>query len=808
MPDLRLAIRRLRRQPLFTVVSVLTIALGMGGTTAIFSLLYQLLLRPLPYRDAARLVFVWNSYPRMALPQAAVSIPDYLDRIEHAPSIEAGALFTRRNLNLGGVESPEQLRALAVTPSFFATLGRTPELGHAFADTDAQPGSDHVAILSRGLWRSRFASDRTVVGRDIRLGGEAYRVIGVLPADFELPALDVAVLVPFTFSPEQRSDQERGREFSQMIARLRPGGSIAGVEAEMRTIIQRNVERLPQRRPFVEQSGFRAYAVPIRDQLVGDVRTPLYLLQAGVFLVLLIACVNVANLMLIRASERQRELALRMALGAGRRHLAWQLLSEAMVIAFAGAAIGVLIALAVIPGLVALIGDQLPIAVGGAVPLPMLLAATVLAVIIGLFAGGVPALAILRGDLLTPLNENGGRTAGSRSSARAHSALVIVETGLALTLLVGAGLLFKSVASLQNIRPGFSPDGVITATLALPAATYGKPEDRTRFWNQLLENARTLPGVTAAGLTSNIPLSGNVGSGSYSIVGYTPGPGELAPHGRLEVVGGNYFEAMQIPVRDGRVFDGRDNADAPPVAIVDEFLVQRYFRGRSPVGQQIRRGGPDSPAITIVGVVGTINAVDLALPVDKERLYFPVTQQSQSTMSVMLKTGSDPLALVAPLREAVRQIDPEQPIATVRTMEEWMSRSIVTRRAPMLLFAAFGGVALLLAAIGTYGVLGFGVSQRTREIGIRQALGADRQAILSLILGQGLRRVAWGIGAGLAGGLALSQVLRSQLYGVLPRDPVVIAASTALLLAVTTAACSIPAWRAARLAPSDALREG
>jgi len=808
MPELRLAIRRLRRQPLFTVVSVLTIALGVGGTTAIFSLLYQLLLRPLPYQNAARLVFLWNSYPRMALPQAAVSIPDYLDRIEQAPSIESGALLTLRNLNLGGVESPEQLRALAVTPSFFETLGRTPELGRAFAESDAQPGSDHVVILSRGLWRSRFASDPTVIGRDIRLGGEAYRVLGVLPADFELPALDVSLLIPFAFSPAQRSDQERGREFSQMIARLRPGASIAGVEAEMSTIIQRNLERLPQRRPFVEQSGFRGYAVPIRDQLVGDVRTPLLLLQAAVFLVLIIACVNVANLMLIRASERQRELALRVALGAGRRDLARQFVAEAMVIAFAGAVIGVLIALAVIPGLVALIGNQLPAAVDGALHTPMLLVAAALAVVIGLFAGSIPALTVLRGDLLAPLNENGGRTAGSRGSARARSALVILETGLALTLLVGAGLLVKSVASLQDTHPGFSPDGVITATLALPAATYGKPEDRTRFWNQLLENARTLPGVTAAGLTSNIPLSGNVGSGSYSIVGYTQGPGEVAPHGRLEAVGGDYFQAMQIPLRDGRTFDGRDGPDAPPVVIVDDFLVQRYFRGQSPIGRQIRRGGPDSPAITIVGVVGTINAIDLAQPVDKERLYFPIAQQSQPTMAVMLKTGSDPLGLVAPLRQAVRQIDPEEPIAMVRTMNEWMSRSIVTRRAPMLLFAAFGGVALLLAAIGTYGVLGFGVSQRTREIGIRQALGADRQAILALILGQGLRRAAFGIAAGLAGGLALSQLLRSQLYGVMPRDPVVMAASTFLLLAVTTAACSIPAWRAARLAPSEALREG
>jgi predicted permease len=807
MPELRLAVRRLRRRPVFAVVAVLTIALGVGGTTAIFSLLYQLLLRPLPYKDAGRLVFVWNSYPRMALPRAAVSIPDYLDRIQQAPSIEAATLVTGRSLNLGMGERPEQLRALAVTPSFFATFGRAPEFGRAFVDADAESGSDHVVILAHGLWRSRFASDSAVIGKDIRLNGEPYRVVGILPADFELPAVDVTLLVPFAFSPEQRTDQERGREFSQMIARLTPGASIPGVDSEMSTIIRRNLERLPERRPFVEHSGFRGYAVPIREQLVGDVRTLLYLLQAGVLLVLLIACVNVANLMLMRTSERQRELAVRVAFGAGRRELVRQLLVEGLVISTAGAASGILIAVALLPTLASLVGDQLPATVDVTPHAPMLLAAAFLAVVVGLFVGVVPASAILRGDIIGALNDEGVRTAGSRRSARMHSALVVAETALALTLLVGAGLLVKSFASLRATEPGFSPVRVLTATLSLPAVTYEKPEDRNGFWNHLLDNARAIPGVTAAGLTSNIPLSGNVGSGSYSIVGFTPGPGEVAPHGRQEVVGGDYFDAMEIPLRDGRTFDQRDGPESPPVVIVDEFLVQRYFQGRSPLGRQIRRGGPDSPPITIVGVVGTINAIDLAQPVDKERLYYPVAQQSRATMAVVLKTGVEPSTIVGPLRQAVRGIDPEQPLSTVRTMEEWMTRSMVTRRAPMLLFAAFGGVALLLAAIGTYGVLAFGVSQRTRELGIRQALGAGRPALVSLILRQGLRRVAFGTALGIAGAFGVSQVLRSQLYGVLPGDPRVMGASTLLLLAVTTAACSIPALRAARLHPSDALRE-
>jgi predicted permease len=808
MSELRVAMRRLRRQPVFAAVSVLTIAIGVGGTTAIFSLLYQLLLRPLPYANPDRLVFIWNSYPRMDLPRASVSIPDYLDRIQRAPSIERATLFTGRTLNLGSGERAEQLRALAVTPSFFQTLGRTTERGRPFADADAQPGADHVVILARGLWRSSFGGDPAIIGRDIRLSGETYRVVGILPADFQLPATDVSLLVPFAFTPEQKADQARGNEFSQMIARLEDGASIASVEAEMAAIIRQTLERLPERRPFVERSGFRGYAVPIREQLVGETRTPLYFLQAGVLLVLLIACVNVANLMLMRASERHRELALRMALGAGRRVLVRQLLTEGLVISTAGAVGGVLLSLAILPALIAVVGDQLPATVTPSAPLPVLASAAALAIVIGVFIGAMPAVAILRGDVITALNTETGRAVGSRRSARTHAALVIVETGLALTLLVGAGLLIKSFATLAASSPGFVPVHVLTATLSLPESRYAKPEDRTRFWNELLDNARRIPGVTAAGLTSNIPFSGNVSSGSYSIVGYTPGPGEVGPHGRQEVVGGDYFGAMGIPLRDGRIFDQRDGPDAPQTVIVDEFPAKRYFHGQSPIGHQIRRGGPDSPPFTIVGVVGTINAIDLAQPVDKERLYYPVTQLARPSMAIVLKTTVEPSSVVSALRDAAHRIDPEQPLATVRTMDDWMARSMMTRRLPMLLFAAFGVVALLLAAIGTYGVLAFGVSQRTRELGTRQALGADRPAILSLILGQGLRRVAVGIVAGIAGAEALAQVLRSQLYGVIPSDPVVIGGSVVLLLAATTAACLIPAWRATQLSPCDALREG
>ena len=484
-----------------------------------------------------------------------------------------------------------------------------------------------------------------------------YRVSGVLPADFELPALDVALLVPFAFSPEQKSDQERGREFSRMIARLRPGASIAGVEAEMSTIIQRNLERLPQRRAFVEQSGFRAYAVPIRDQLVGDVRTPLYLLQAGVFLVLLIACVNVANLMLMRASERQRELALRLALGAGRRDLVRQLLLEGMVISFAGALSGVLLALAVLPGLVTLVGDQLPTAIDAAPHLPMLLAAGGLAVIIGLFAGIVPALAILRGDLLGPLNEEGGRTAGSRRSARTHSALVIVETGLALTLLVGAGLLIKSVASLQGTHPGFSParrdDG--NAVPAPPRPTRSLrigPASGTGCWRM----RSAIPGVTAAGLTSKSRSAATSAPAPTASSATRRVPAKSRHMGARRSSAAITSRRCRYRCAPGAVFDERDGPDAPPVVIVDEFLVQRYFRrpARRSVGRSagaVRTVPPSPSSESSARSTPSISRC----PWTRSGSTIRSPSSHFATMAVVLKTAVEPSTVVAPLRQAVRR---------------------------------------------------------------------------------------------------------------------------------------------------------
>jgi putative ABC transport system permease protein len=805
MQDLRFAVRTLLKQPVFTLVAVLTLALGIGANTAIFSLLYQTLLRPLPYPHADRLVFVWNSYPLMGLPQASVSIPDFLDRRTQAPAVAEATLFRQADFNLSVGSRPERLRGLVATPSFFATLGREPSLGRGFTEAEGTPGQDRVVVLTHEVWTSRFGRDPGIVGRDIRLNGERYRVVGVLPADFEVPARDIGLIVPFAFTPEQMSDQERGREYSAMIARLRPGATIEELDGQMKTIVDRNLERLPSSRAFVQTSGFTGYAVGIREQLVGEVRAPILVLQAGVLVVLLIACANVANLLLMRASGRYRELAIRTTLGAGHWRLVRQLLTEGLVLAAAGGASGLVLGILGVRGLVALTADRIPAIASASVHPAVLAFTTGIAVATGLVFGLVPAIAVARANTSEMLKDDATRGSAGRGTGFTRAALVVGETSLALVLLVGAGLLVKSFGRLEQVDPGFSPDNVLTAQLALPDSRYPDAGARRAFWGRLIDAVAAIPGVTAVGLTSNVPFNGRVSSASYSIVGYTPGPNEARPHARQEVVGGDYFAVLRVPLIAGRVFSEGDTSDSPPVVVIDRYLAKRYFAGRDPLGQQITRGG--STVFTIVGVVGTLNTIDLSEPVAKERIYYPIAQTPLASMGVVLRTAVDPLTLVPQLRAAVMSLDPEQPIYDVRTMNQWVARSLEGRRSPMLLLVLFAAVALALSSIGIYGVLAFAVSQRGREFGIRQALGANRRAILALVLWHGLRTAGVGIALGLGASLAVTRYMQTLLFGVRPHDLTVFAGVTAVLVGVALLACLVPAIRATRIAPMQALRE-
>jgi predicted permease len=807
MQDLRYAIRSLGKQPVFTLVAVLTLTLGIGANTAIFSLLYQTLLRPLPYPSADRLVFVWNSYRGINLNQASVSIPDYFDRKTQAPAVEDATLFTGRTANLNEGGNPEQLRALAVTPSFFSTLQRQPFLGRGFTEDEARPDADKFVILTYGLWTSHYAADRAIVGRDIRVNGVSHRVVGVLPADFDLPGRDIALLMPFAFTPAQMSDNARGNEFSQMIARLRPGASIAQLNEQMTVITDHITERLPARAGFMKTSQFGGFALSMREQLVGDVRAQMYMLQVGVLLVLFIACANVANLILMRATGRNRELAIRTTLGAGQWRIVRQMLTEGLVISALGAAGGVVVGLLGLRALISMAGPQIP-GTPEATLNPVVLGFTFgLAILTGLVFGIIPALAITRGNAAAFLKDDSRSGTASKGTGAMRAFLVVAETMLAVMLLVGAGLLLKSFAKLQSVDPGFSSDNILTAQIALPAARYPDAASYRAFWARLMELSREIPGVRAVASTTNVPFNGNVSSGSYSIVGRAQGPGEAAPHGRQEIVGGEYFKAMHIPIIQGRAFSESDTVDAPPICVVDEYLAKKYFPTGNALGRQIQRGGPASPKFTIVGVAGTINSIDLGMPVTKERLYYPVTQQAPRASALVLQTALDPQTLVAQVRAAVRGIDPEQPIADVRTMEQWVARSLQNRRTNMMLLTIFGAVALVLSAIGIYGVLAFGVAQRVREFGIRQALGADRGSILSLVLKQGLRTAGLGMVLGLAGSIALGRYLQTLLFAVTPHDFGVLGGVTILLSGVAMAACYVPARRATRVDPMVALRD-
>jgi predicted permease len=493
-------------------------------------------------------------------------------------------------------------------------------------------------------------------------------------------------------------------------------------------------------------------------------------------------------------------------MGAGQGRLVRQLLTESIVLSIAGGVGGVALGFALVRLLVAITTQQQLSATADASLHPVVLLSTMaLSVATGLAFGLVPALSIARSGSGSLLKDDSARASAGRATSITRSTLVVTEMALALVLLVTAGLLIKSFARLQEVNPGFSPENVLTAQITLPDARYADPTIRRTFWARLIDNVQGIPGVTAAGLTTNVPFNGRISSGSYTIVGYTPGPTEAQPHGRQEIVGGDYFRAMHIPIVEGRPFDQTDGIDSPRSVIVDEYLVKRYFADRNPIGQQIRRGG--TATFTIVGVAGTINSIDLGQPVTKERLYYPVTQNATPSMAIVIKTSLDPRQLVGQVRSVVQSIDPEQPIADVRTLDEWVGRSLENRRLPMMLLVLFGSVALVLAAVGLYGVLAFGVTERWREFGIRQALGADARAILALVLTGGLRTSAIGITLGLAGSLALAGFLSSQLYGVAARDAGVFAGVTTTLLAVATAACVIPARRATRVDPAVTLRD-
>jgi len=811
LQDVRYGLRSLTARPAFAIAALLTLALAIGANTLVFSLIDGIYLTPLPYRDDAQLIDVENRYPSMGLDTTGASIPDYLDRRAEVPALAESALYTNEDFNLALDGAPERVHGIRATPSLFATLGVAPARGRAFTDDEANPGADRVVVLGDEMWRNRFNADPMIVGRDLRLNGQSYRVVGVMPHGFMFPTRDTQLYVPFAFTAAQKADNQRGYEFSTSVARLAPGATLADVKAECDLVIHRNLERVgavgsegAQFAQFMKTVGFTVNVRPLRTLLAGEQTRMLILLQIAVALVLLIACANIANLLLTRLSARQKELSVRSALGASRGRVARQLLIEALLLAVAGATIGI--------G-VAAIGQRL-VAISGLLPdwvslsLDLRVLAFTLAVALG--AGLLFGLApILSAGLARPQQalRDSGRLAGGGRQARAlRGTLVVAQVALAVTLLAAAGLLVRSFSKVIGESPGFESHGVLTASIALSGAKYPDDAARAAAMARFLDAARNLPGVTAAGLVDARPMSGNNAGSSYVISGH-PNNG-ATPHAFMRTADADYFKAMGIPLRQGRTFERSDWTSANRVAVIDELFARKRFPNGDAIGQvlDLDRPGVGNRHFTIVGVVGTVKNGDLGEDITQETYYLDYGQMPTDTVALILRTAGPPGALAEPLRAAVHEVDPDQPLFDVMTLDQRVQLSLAGRRVPMQLIGAFAALALVLAAIGVYGVLAFAVAQRTGEFGVRMAIGADTGRIRRQVLGDGARLAGLGLGLGVLGAFARGFVLRNQLFGVGAIDVPSLAIVVVVLALTALAACWLPARRAARSAPLDALR--
>jgi putative ABC transport system permease protein len=812
MNDLRYAIRQLVKSPGFTAVAVLTLALCIGANSAVFSVINAILLKPYPWPQSEQLVYIHNTYPLMGVPRAGCSIPDYLDRRNGVPALEESALYTGASLNLATDTAPERVEGRMVTPSLFSLLKVPPSLGRTFTEAEAEIGAAKTVVLSDALFRNRFGGDPRILGTDVRLNGEPYTVIGVMPSGFYFPNPKTQLWVPFPFTDQQKSDSGRGNEFSTMVARLKPGATIAQAQQTVDAIHRANVERLPQSRAFVESSGFGGIVVNYLEENVRDVKAMLWLVQAGVAAALLIGCANVASLLLARASARERELAIRTALGAGRGRIMRQLLLESIVLFLIGGALGLVVALWGVTAMNSLGVGDLPRGFGVALDGQVFGFTFLCALATGLGFGAFPAWSATRGNTANSLKDAGTRTTTGRRHLWLRSSLVVGEIALALMLLATSGLLIKSFLRLQEVHPGFVRENVLTAGIALPQAKYDTPEKLNAFYAQVQERVAAIPGVTSVGLVNPLPFTGANNQGSYQIDGYTPPAGQPQPHAQIRNASPGYLKALGLTLQQGRFFTAQDVPGSTDVVVVDRFLADRYWPGENPLGKAIIRGSlpnttPAQPRKwTVVGVVAPVKHVNLELPVSKETIYFALAQTPPRNVALVVKTASVPTTLVPAVRQAVLAVDPEQPLFEIKTMEARIDEGMQSRRSPMILLGLFAAISLLLAALGVYGVLAFAVGQRTPEIGVRVALGATRANILGLVLRQGAGLVILGVALGLAGYFALSSIIGKLLFGVAASDLTTLVLAPGLLVLVALAACLIPARRATRVDPMVALR--
>jgi predicted permease len=808
LQDIRYSFRRLLKSPAFTLIVILTLALGIGANTAIFSAVNAVLLRPLGYGDAERLVTIEHRYPSLNL-NAPVSVPGFLD-YQRARSIESMAVETGWAANLTGEGEPERLQGARVTGRFFGTLGVPAERGRTLLPGEDSAGREHVAVLSYGLWQRLFGGSRGVVGRSLSLNSESYQVVGVMPRDFrDVQNRNVELWIPLVFRPDQLADGERTHEFLNLVARLRTGVPLEQAAAEIRTL----AEQLKRQYPAAYPSDWSLVTTSLAQHLVGDVRPALLVLLGAVGFVLLIACANVANLLLARAAARSKEIAVRTALGASRDRLIRQLLTESVMLALMGGVLGLFLAFWGVRAIIALNPANLPRADEIGVDPPVMLFTLLVSLVTGLLFGLAPAVHTAAADLHGMLKEGGRGSAGDRGGQGLRRMLVVAEVALALTLLTGAGLLIKSFARLQGVDPGFEPRRLLTFNLSLPASRYHSDTAQIAFFDQVIPAVSAVPGVRGVGATSVMPFGGGWSTAGFEIEGYQTPPKQPGPWGDIRIVSPSYFATLGIPLRRGRLLDEQDRSGSPEVAVIDDEFVRRYWPHDDPIGKRFTFGPPAGATdtssrewVTVVGVVGHTKQEGLDAE-NRLQLYLPYRQAGQPFLTFAVRTAGPPEQYVNPVRRAVQSVDPEQPLSNVRSMDELISRSVGQRRLSMMLLSLFSGLALVLASVGIYGLMSYSVAQRSRELGVRIALGADRLDVLRLVLRQGMSLALTGIVIGVGAAFALSRVIESQLFGVRATDPTTFVAVAALLGLTALAANLIPAWRATRVDPAVVLRE-
>jgi predicted permease len=801
--DIRIALRSLRKRPGFTLAAVVTLAVAIGANTTVFSVVSAVLLEPLPYPEPERLVAIWGRLPLHGFSKVPLSEPELLDCREQALAFEGVAATTVYDANVSGGDSPEHVLSARVSANMLRVLGVDPVIGHHFTAHDGAPDANPVVTLSYGFWQRSFGSDPGIIGRTIKIDGVTHTVVAVMPRGFKYLS-EVDIWVPLRLDPANPGS--RGNREGIVVGRIRPEATFESARAQLHTIAERLKQQYPANYP--QDSGWDMFPVPLHEQVVGDVRSALLIMFGAVGFVLLIACANLATLQLARTTARGRELAIRAALGARNHDIVRMLLIESLVLSLLGGAFGLILASFGTDAVVSLGLDNLPRSDEVGVNSIVVVFTGVVSVLSAIIFGLVPALGGPSEHLPESLKEATGRTTteGLRNR-RARGVLVGAEVALALVLLIGAGLMIRSFARLLEVDPGFNPSSVLTFRVSLPSVSYAGRSEVVRFFEELIPRLEALPGVSSAGAVSVLPFSGTNRWSSITPQGQILAQGEEPPVAERHAITPGYLRSMTIPVLAGRTFTEEDHSDAAPVAIVDEEFAERFWSLEEAVGKRIKRGGPDSgsPWRTIVGVVGTVQYEDLATEAGIQ-VYFPHAQLPMEFMWIVVRTFREPTSLVSAVRSAVSEIDPDLPLADVRSMPEVVSAFLGDLRISVALFGLFAGIAVALAAVGVYGVVSYSVSRRHNEIGIRTALGASSGDILWLSVRQGMLPCIVGIALGLVGSFLVTRIMESLLFEVSPADPVTFIAAAVLLTLIALLANLIPARRAAKAAPLTALQ--